>query len=192
MKKISWKETQKKIQEWQQLQQEIQQTQQSRDALQAKADQITTLQTQYIEANQKIESLTKQLQENETQSIDIQNKTLALEKLTSEIPTVAYKKLDTHISQLEQASIELSQLVSEHAAAQLELKILKEKLVKTKELYQIFSKELMIVVLQDFLPSLQEVLNSYLAQLVDYQVKFRTPNSDGDQLELDIDVIDEK
>jgi len=192
LKKISWKETQKKIQEWQQLQQEIQQTQQSRDALQAKADQITTLQTQYIEANQKIESLTKQLQENETQSIDIQNKTLALEKLTSEIPTVAYKKLDTHISQLEQASIELSQLVSEHAAAQLELKILKEKLVKTKELYQIFSKELMIVVLQDFLPSLQEVLNSYLAQLVDYQVKFRTPNSDGDQLELDIDVIDEK
>lgn len=56
----------------------------------------------------------------------------------------------------------------------------------------------MTVVLQDFLPTLEEVLNSYLGQLVDYQVKFLTPtstaetNSTASALELDIQIIDEK
>ena len=92
----------------------------------------------------------------------------------------------------------LSALIADTATQRKQIKQLQEKLVVTKELYQIFSKELMTVVLQDFLPTLEEVLNSYLGQLVDYQVKFLTPtstaetNSTASALELDIQIIDEK
>ena len=153
---------------------------------------MTQLQTQHTQAHQKSELLQKQIQHLEIESQDIYTKTETLHKQTADIPTDIYTRTDSHISQLQHASVQLSQLISDHESSQVQIKILQEKLKKTKELYQIFSKELMIVVLQDFLPSLQEVLNSYLAQLVDYQVVFRTPNSEGDQLELDIDVIDEK
>jgi DNA repair exonuclease SbcCD ATPase subunit len=51
---------------------------------------------------------------------------------------------------------------------------------------------LMIVVLQDFLPALQEILNSYLAQIVWYEVRFLQPENEWDQLELDIEIHDEK
>lgn len=96
------------------------------------------------------------------------------------------------MQKLDEVSNHIYQIIADHASQQITLKKLQDTLKKTKELYHIFSKELMIVVLQDFLPSLEAALNTYLAQLVDYQVSFKTPNSDGDQLELDIDIIDEK
>ena len=73
---------------------------------------------------------------------------------------------------------QLEALSKEAKLHQKEVKQLEEKLVITKDLYQIFSKELMIVVLQDFLPSLQEVINSYLSQIVAYEVRFVTPDQE--------------
>jgi len=70
------------------------------------------------------------------------------------------------------------------------VKQLQEKEKMLTDLANIFSKELLLLVLQDFLPSLQEVMNSYLAQLVDYTVQFELQKSASDKLELEITVTD--
>jgi DNA repair exonuclease SbcCD ATPase subunit len=50
----------------------------------------------------------------------------------------------------------------------------------------------MLVVLQDFLPSLELAINANLAQVVEYEIKFELIKKTGDKLELEIFVIDEK
>lgn len=50
----------------------------------------------------------------------------------------------------------------------------------------------MLVVLQEFLPSLSELINSYLARIVDYELKFDLIKKASDKLELDIQIIDNK
>jgi len=82
--------------------------------------------------------------------------------------------------------------VEEYKLSQIEVKKLKEDEEILTNLYQIFSKELMLVVLQDFLPSLQDVINNLLSQVVDYEVKFELIKKSSDKLELDIQIFDNK
>lgn len=86
----------------------------------------------------------------------------------------------------------LSELLIDIEKIRWDILWLQQQEKRLKELYAIFSKELMVVVLQDFLPSLQDVLNSYLAQIVDYEVRFTSPVDEWAQLELDIEIHDEK
>lgn len=151
---------------------------------------------QYIKLQEKKHHLDEQYQKIETQKAEI---TKHLEKkneqeLPQQIKDLQNNKLISET--LHQICQKIDHLLDEVTEQQKKIKTLKEKLVITKDLYQIFSKELMTVVLQDFLPTLQEVLNSYLWQIVDYQIKFLSPSDNGEwstsQLELDIQVIDEK
>lgn len=72
------------------------------------------------------------------------------------------------------------------------MKQLQTKEKQLKELYTIFSKELLFVVLQDFLPQLEQTINSYLQQIVTYEVRFDIPSSYDDTIELEISIHDEK
>jgi hypothetical protein len=74
----------------------------------------------------------------------------------------------------------------------VKVKQLKEQEHIVSDLFTIYSKELMLVVLQDFLPSLELAINTNLAQVVDYEIKFELIKKTGDKLELEIFVIDEK
>jgi DNA repair exonuclease SbcCD ATPase subunit len=60
------------------------------------------------------------------------------------------------------------------------------------ELYNIFAKELLLMVLQDSLPVLNDIINNYLTQVVDYQIKFALEKTSSDKLELAATIIDEK
>jgi hypothetical protein len=77
-----------------------------------------------------------------------------------------YTSTKRHLEAMIKECTTLERISHEHASHKKEVKQLQESLEMTKELHHIFSKELMIVVLQDFLPALQEILNSYLAQIV--------------------------
>jgi len=48
------------------------------------------------------------------------------------------------------------------------------------------------MVLQDSLPVLNDIINNYLAQVVDYQIKFALEKTSSDKLELAASIIDEK
>ncbi|MEI7562590.1 MAG: hypothetical protein WCJ39_02500 [bacterium] len=60
------------------------------------------------------------------------------------------------------------------------------------ELYNIFAKELLLLVLQDSLPVLNEIINNYLTQVVDYQIKFTLEKTASERLELEASIIDER
>lgn len=66
----------------------------------------------------------------------------------------------------------LLELLDEYTQQKLRLKSLQEQEKMSNELFTIFSKELLLVVLQEFLPNLEEVMNAHLAQVVDWEVKF--------------------
>ncbi len=91
-----------------------------------------------------------------------------------------------------QASLsQIASLIHIHKENQLVIKQLQEQEQMAKELYTIFSKELMVVVLQDFLPVLEQVINENLAKMVDYEIRFTVPEATDEKMELDITVIDQ-
>jgi len=147
------------------------------------------------------EELQKQTQQNQIQ-IQIKELSAAImlhEKQVSHGDTTLDKELLEHLQAAKQTTQDLHQttkkiqeIATEYKQQQIKTKKLQEQLQITKELHHIFSKELMIVVLQDFLPALQEIINSYLSQIVDYEIRFVSPDLDGAQLELDIEIIDSK
>lgn len=82
-------------------------------------------------------------------------------------------------------------LVETHKNNMLLIKQLEERETMLGQLYTIFSKEIMIHVLQQTLPLFADVLNNLLAKVVDYSVSFETKNT-GEKLELEIKVHDNK
>lgn len=85
---------------------------------------------------------------------------------------------------------QVDNLVTTHKENQLIIKQLQEQEQLAKDLYGIFSKELMVVVLQDFLPVLEQVINENLAKMVDYEIRFVLPDTTEEKMELDIIVVD--
>jgi hypothetical protein len=83
-------------------------------------------------------------------------------------------------------------IVDEFKKSQIKVKKLQEDEKILNDLYQIFSKELMLLVLQEFLPSLADFINNLLSQVVDYELKFDLIKTSADKLELDIKIIDDK
>lgn len=82
-------------------------------------------------------------------------------------------------------------LANDFQAIQVKIKDLQEDEKIIKELYKVFSKELLLVVLQDSLPILNDIINSFLNQVVDYQIKFQLEQT-ANQLELQVQIFDEK
>lgn len=72
-----------------------------------------------------------------------------------------------------------------------QIRVLQEKEGLVKDLLQIFQKELLLVVLQDFLPVLEEVINSYLQQIVSFTLRFELPKTMQEQIELAIWIEDD-
>ncbi len=85
----------------------------------------------------------------------------------------------------------INDLVATHKNNMLMIKQLEERETMLGQLYSIFSKEIMIYVLQQTLPLFADVLNNLLAKVVDYSVSFET-NTNSDKIELEIKVHDSK
>ena len=68
--------------------------------------------------------------------------------------------------------------------------IIEEK--QLNQLHQILSKELALLVLQDHLPILNDIINSFLTQVVDYQIKLTLIKTSSDKIELEANIIDTK
>jgi len=59
-------------------------------------------------------------------------------------------------------------------------------------LYDLFSRDLLLILLGNTLQSLQDIMNDYLSQVVDYQLKFELVQKDTGKVELDISVYDQR
>jgi DNA repair exonuclease SbcCD ATPase subunit len=101
------------------------------------------------------------------------------------------KQLLQLFQRFEQLTTQLAALVDQFVDRQQQIRLLQDKEGVLKDLLHIFQKELLLVVLQDFLPVLEEVINSYLQQVVNFSLRFELPKTIQEQMELLIWIEDE-
>lgn len=94
------------------------------------------------------------------------------------------------ITKITQTIDRVADLITTHKDAQREIKTLQEREKLLTDLYRIFSKEIMIKVLEDSLPFFAEYINNLLAKMVSFSVQFQPKKTANDKLELEITIRD--
>lgn len=126
---------------------------------------------------------------------NIVQKTTTLEEIKKAYAVWMYSETDerSHMFQkLHTILIQWTELIATYREKHQKIQLLKDELKRNKQLIAVFSKELMVVALQDFLPSLETVINTFLDEVVTYQIRFLTPESLDDSLKLDIEIHDHR
>ncbi|MEI6774752.1 MAG: hypothetical protein WCL18_08495 [bacterium] len=159
--------------------------------LEQESKQVDEIKIQLQKAITQKESIEKQLNEYITTIAEKehQQKQWGLEKEKIDITTTA--NIEKNYLIMKQRYHDIDMLVNEFKEHQLERQKLEEQETILGNLYTIFSKELLLLVLQDHLPVLNDIVNSYLSQIVDYQISLQLKN-DADKLELEAKIIDDK
>jgi hypothetical protein len=96
------------------------------------------------------------------------------------------------LAEFEQVVDRLTILLQEFKDNQLLIKQLKEKEKILSDLYLVFSKELLLIVVQSNLPQIQDLMNMYLSQVVDYQLvmEIDKKSTSTESLELFVTIRD--
>jgi len=102
----------------------------------------------------------------------------------------AYKQVIRDVRQIEQLCQRLAFLVQEFKEQQLQYKYIQEKETMVSNLYTMFSKELVLLVLEQNIPILTDIINMYLAQIVGYEIDMVIDTS-SDKVALDVTIRDE-
>lgn len=118
-----------------------------------------------------------------------ERKNREIEKEKMDIATTTH--LQRNHETMKQQYHDIDMLVSEFKEHQLERQRLQEQETIIGNLYTIFSKELLLLVLQDHLPILNDIINDRLAPIVDYQISLHLKN-ESDKVELEAKIIDAK
>jgi len=100
------------------------------------------------------------------------------------------KELSDCVSRVTSDVHELKKHLGVFSDRQVQLNKLKEDQTRLKHLYNLFSKELMLLALKDFLPHIQQIMNVYLEDVADYTVSFLIEENVWDKIALDIFVQD--
>lgn len=142
--------------------------------------------------NSKLESLNTQKEKLEK---DITDKQLQIKQLEIDIQNINIDKIRT----LENSNNEcintiknIKTLIIEYKTTQIEIKKMKEEEILLNDLYQIISKEILLLALRDNLPILTDIINTFLAQVVEYQISLNLNEDNPDKLELEAKITDEK
>ena len=168
------KELDKKISE---LEQEIKQVEERKNQLQKAIIQK--------------ESIEKQLNDFVITIAEKQEERKKIEREKEKIDINTTTRLEKNHETMKQYHHDIDLLVNEFKEHQLERQKLEEQETILGNLYTIFSKELLLLVLQDHLPVINDIVNSYLSQIVEYQINLQLKN-DADKLELEAKIIDQK
>lgn len=159
--------------------------------LEQEVKQIEEWKNQLQKAIIQKESLAKQINDTITIIAEKEQEKEKIEQEKEKIDNTTTVHLEKNHEAMKQYHHDIDMLVNEFKQHQLERQKLEEQETILGNLYTIFSKELLLLVLQDHLPVLNDIINSYLAQIVDYQISLQLKN-DGDKVELEAKIIDQK
>lgn len=169
-----------------------------------KQKQFQTQQQHQQAIMQKNAEITGQLLSLEQQYKDLKNTIIIRDQekntLANRINPVQQKEvLDTIIESDKKLSAihqwlqyieRIEYLIQTHKDTQWVIKWLREREELLTDLYRIFSKEIMIKVLEDALPFFAEYVNNILAKMVSFSIHFIPKKTASDKLELDIIIRD--
>jgi chromosome segregation ATPase len=159
--------------------------------LEQEVKQVEEWKSQLQKAIIQKESLAKQINDTITIIAEKEQEQKKIEQEKGKIESTTTVHLEKNHEAMKQYHHDIDMLVNEFKQHQLERQKLEEQETILGNLYTIFSKELLLLVLQDHLPVLNDIINSYLAQIVDYQISLQLKN-DGDKVELEAKIIDQK
>lgn|GEM_PF-573945 len=160
--------------------------------LEQEVKQVEERKTQLQKAITQKESIEKQLNDFVMGIAEKEQERKKLETEKENMDTSTIAKLEKNHLAMKQYYHDINMLVDEFKEHQLERQKLEEQETILGNLYNIFSKELLLIVLQDHLPVLNDIINSYLAQIVDYHISLQLNKSDAEKLELEAKIIDSK
>lgn len=190
LERINWKAIQQYAVQFQQFQQQVRELDKNLEKVEWELAQQTVLQEESTKLHALIESKEQQIMALQDEVIQTQRELEKFRDQLQMIPVQWLTQLEQYLKTLMQSIDQIQQVVSTYKENKLLIKQLQEEEQMAKELYAIFSKELMVVVLEDFLPVLQERINLYLAQMVDYEIRFAQIDGTDDKIELRITVHD--
>jgi DNA repair exonuclease SbcCD ATPase subunit len=169
--------------------------------LQNKRRTLTTQRTQWEEKKQTMHEITtsilhlhqqweRLLQDYTTLSDEVNNLTKEYKQgmiAMTQNPWTQYTVSWEAIQKIITTYWYLHELMQEYTFKKYRLKQVIDEERICSALLMIFSKELLLVVLQEFLPTLEDVINNNLANIVDWKLRFELKENDKVELEIWID-----
>lgn len=137
----------------------------------------------------------EKVKESRSQLLDSKQKLAEeSEKIQQELDKPEIKENARKINYFEdfmQIIHDLENLIQDFTETKIKIKQLEKKETMLKNLYNILSKELLFVALDEYLPVLSELINNFLTKVVDYQISMQIVEN-GEKLELEAKIEDEK
>ncbi len=187
---IDWKALQISYAEYQVLQQKKEQVQNDMRHMQDRQEQLATLENKKTELQTRLELFVTQAKDIANRLAEIKEKQIVLETRLDAYPRAALQQATTLLQTIQSSVQHIRYLISDYAHNKIKVKSLLEQEEVMNNLYTIFSKELLLLVLSESLPLLADIINVFLAQVVPFQLALRVVGED-DKLELEAIISDE-
>ena len=136
-------------------------------------------------------ALQQQYSQAETKKSELEGKIWQLEQNIQKYPVQEWDLIEKTANTYQAKIQELRNLIEDYKTLQLKVKKLTEEEKILSNLYTILNKELLLFVLSEYLPVLSEIINTYLVNVVDYQISIKLKET-SEQLELETKIIDSK
>jgi len=192
LNKIDYKNIWEKYREYQDMDKNLKVIDREISSLEAEFNKLQEYKIEVEKNKVRIENIEEKLKV-ESEKLKVESE--KLKEIEEQIAKSNYenlRKIEKINIQMKENIRDIGSLVEEFKKSKIHIKKLQEEEKILNNLYQIFSKELLLVVLQDSLPILNDIINSFLSQVVDYQINFDLNKSDSEKLELDIKILDDK
>ena len=185
----------KKVQEYWQTRKTLNIESQNLDkeilALENWAKELENLNNEKIKLSQQIENIVSNITTLDWEIKKLESQKIEQEKVLDTIEIKKYEELDNFNKIMDRSLHEIESLINDFKENSIEINKLKQDEIMVKNLHQIFSKELLLFVLEWYLPILTEIINALLAQVVDYTIDIKLKQK-WENLEMDVKIYDEK
>lgn len=174
------------------IQTEIRTLDQEINKQEAELEKLQTYEKEYQKYIIQEQEITKQIQEKELQYAQYKKEEELQNNKTFNLSHEDINNIEQDCKSRETGIHDIQLLTKEYKTNQLKTKQLQEDEKILSNLYQIFTKELLLLVLEDNLPLLTDIINAYLSQVVEYQLQLQLIKTSTEKLELEASISDEK
>ena len=188
---IDFKNIQNKYKERREIQTTLQTLDKEIMTLEMWAKELENLKNEKIKLGEQVLNIEKENEKIEKELEEIEKEKLKQKKILETFEIEKINKLENINKNMQENLHDIKNIIDEFKDSQLSIKKLKEDEKVVKDLYQIFSKELLLFVLEWYLPVLTDIINSFLAQVVEYNIDIKLLQK-NDNLEMDVKVYDDK
>ena len=201
LSKIDYKNLQENIKNYELLENELRQKEKIFSSLQKEYEN-------YLWANQKLDSINEKIQIFLAQKINLEKEIAKIDEninsLNTQINDLDENWLKQKINIISQASSLFQKyefFSNQRVEALKKIEDLQKQETMLNDLSKLFSKDILLIVLSEFLPVIENMLNQYLDRIVDYKIQLNinwaSLNSNvwvqvdsAEKLELDIQIHD--